>query len=176
MSNQRNNDQPTPAETLLDELAIRSAPIPVDRIAKSLGAVVRFSPLDEELSGMIYIKENIIIIGVNSLHHPNRQRFTIAHEIGHLKLHRNLITTAVHVDKDFLVPVLMRGATASLGTQKIEIEANAFAADLLMPRFLLDQSLSGKIFDIDDDKPLEELAKKFRVSKKMVEYRIANLS
>ena len=96
-----NADSTTRVQSLLTRFAIRAAPVPVDRIAKGLGAQLRFSPLDEELSGMIYISATTPIIGVNSLHHPNRQRFTIAHEIGHLELHRSLITGKVHVDKTF---------------------------------------------------------------------------
>ena len=53
-----------------------------------------------------------------------------------------------------------------------EIEANQFAAELLMPRAMIDQVMAGKQFDIDDDRPIEELAKKFRVSKQALEYRI----
>src|SRR5262249_28406968 len=66
------------ARDLLERLAIHSLPIPVDRVAKTVGAHVVFSPLDDELSGMVFVKGNQIIIGVNSLHHPNRQRFTIS--------------------------------------------------------------------------------------------------
>jgi Zn-dependent peptidase ImmA (M78 family) len=161
------------AEELLKKLGIHSNPTPVEKIAKSLGAVVRFSPLDEELSGMIYIKDDVPIIGVNSLHPPNRQRFTIAHEIGHLELHKTFLTASVHVDKKF--PIMMRGVVAAQGTDKKEIEANAFAAHLLIPETLLIQLMEGKTFDIDDDKPLEELAKKFRVSRQMLEFRIGKL-
>jgi Zn-dependent peptidase ImmA (M78 family) len=161
------------AEKVALTFGVKSAPVPVDRIAKSLGAILRFSPLDEELSGMIHIKDNVPIIGVNSLHHPHRQRFTIAHEIGHLTLHRHLITTSVHVDKGF--PVLMRGVTSALGTDPVEIAANAFASQLLIPQFLLDQVKVREPVDIDDDSPMEELAKKFRVSRKMVEFRLAAL-
>jgi Zn-dependent peptidase ImmA (M78 family) len=173
MPDHRNTNPQAKAESLLARLGIHSAPVPVDKIAKSLGALLRYSPLDEELSGMICIKDGVPIIGVNSLHHPNRQRFTIAHEIGHLELHREILTNSVHVDKEF--PVMMRGVTASQGTDRNEIDANMFAAHLLIPKVLLDQLMAGKTFDIDDDKPLEELAKRFRVSKKMMEYRIANL-
>jgi Zn-dependent peptidase ImmA (M78 family) len=135
-----------------------------------LTAQVRFSPLDDELSGMIYIKDGVPIIGVNSLHHPHRQRFTIAHELGHLQLHRDMIESEVHVDKDF--PVLLRDQNSASGTEKVEIQANDFAAELLMPEALIQQALAGKRFDIDDDAPIEELAKKFRVSKQALEYRI----
>jgi Zn-dependent peptidase ImmA (M78 family) len=135
-----------------------------------MGAQVRYSPFDDDLSGMIYIKDGIPIIGVNSLHHPHRQRFTIAHELGHLELHREMITSKVHVDKDF--PVLMRDPKSARGTEKVEIEANQFAAELLMPEALIKQALESEPFDIDDDSPIEELAKKFRVSRQALEYRI----
>src|SRR5438093_13625316 len=120
------------ADAILDRLAIKSPPAPLEKIAKALGAQVRFAPFDDELSGMIYIKAGLPIIGVNALHHPNRQRFTVAHELGHLELHRYMITTAVHVDKEF--PALMRDSNSATGMERIEIEANQFAAALLMPR------------------------------------------
>ena len=169
----RNVNPQKRAEELLKRLGIHSNPTPVEKIAKSLGAVVRFSPLDEELCGMIYIKDDVPIIGINSLHHPNRQRFTIAHEIGHLELHKTFLTASVHVDKKF--PIMMRGVVAAQGTDRKEIEANTFAAHLLIPETLLAQLMEGKTFDIDDDKPLEELAKKFRVSRQMLEFRIGKL-
>jgi Zn-dependent peptidase ImmA (M78 family) len=169
------NDSPSAqAQQVLAELGIKSPPTPLEKIAKARGAVIRYAPLDDELSGMIYIKDGIPIIGVNSLHHPNRQRFTIAHELGHLELHRARISNEVHVDKKFTgeLPRLMRDATSAAGTEDIEIQANQFAAELLMPRAFIDQALAGKQFDIEDDGPIEELAKKFRVSKQALEYKI----
>ena len=105
-------------------LKITQPPVPVERIARYLGAHVQFSPFDGEISGMIYIKDGIAIIGVNALHPPNRQRFTIGHECGHLVLHRHLITQEVHVDKKFAV--LRRDDTSATGTERVEIEANRF--------------------------------------------------
>ena len=179
MANKRNAD-PAAArvQEILTQFGVRTPPVPVDKIAKGLGAQLRFSPLDKELAGMIYISENTPIIGVNSLQHPNRQRFTIAHEIAHLELHRHLISGKVHVDKDFPVQFagLNRDTKSSLGTEGIEIQANRFAAELLMPTALLLQALAGKPFDIDDEGPLEELARKFRVSRQALEFRIQNLT
>jgi Zn-dependent peptidase ImmA (M78 family) len=172
MPNPRTDDPFVRAEQILARLGIQAAPTPVEKIAKALGAHVRFSPFDEELSGMIYIKDGVPIIGINSLHHPNRQRYTIAHELGHLELHRKLITSEVHVDKNF--PVLMRDPKSASGTELLEIQANQFAAELLMPRKLIEQALDKKEFDIDDDGPIDDLAKKFRVSKQALEYRIRN--
>lgn len=159
---------------LLDEHEVTEPPVPVEEIAVALGAKVRYSPFDDELSGMIYIKGSNPIIGVNSLHPPNRKRFTIAHEIAHLILHSKQIADYVHVDKRF--PVLMRDASSATGTQQMEMEANHFAAELLMPSFLLLPSLKRHILDIDDEKPLEKLSRKFRVSKQALEYRISNLN
>ena len=157
---------------LLDRLGIKSPPTPLEKIAKSLGAQVRFSPFDKELSGMIYVKEGVPIIGVNSLHHPNRQRFTLAHELGHLQLHREMITSNIHVDKNF--PALTRDQNSATEAERIEIEANQFASELLMPSTFINDILRGQQFDIDDDGPLEALAKRFRVSRQALEYRIRN--
>src|SRR5262245_42961863 len=129
----RKPQRPTPeerAKKLLDDVGIATFPVPVERIAKHLGAQVRYSPLDAELSGMVLVQDGLPIIGVNSLHSLNRQRFTIAHEIAHLCLHRDHITNAVHVDKDFRVSVLKRDGASAAGTEKLEIEANQFAAAL----------------------------------------------
>lgn len=170
MTNKQKHDPRKLALELLEKQGIQTAPIPVEKLAKALGAKIRFSPLDEELSGMIFIKDGVPIIGVNSMHHPNRQRFTIAHELGHLMMHRDHLTSEVHVDKQFRV--LMRDSVASTGTELIEIEANKFAAELLLPSFLIDELLTTGAFDIDDEAPLDALAKKFRVSKQTLEFRI----
>jgi len=160
------------AEKVLADYNIQAAPVPVDRIAKQMGAQLRFSPLDQELSGMIFIKDGVPIIGVNSLHHPNRQRFTIAHEIGHLVLHRQALISAVHVDKDFK---LFRGPKTAEISEPMEVAANYFGSALLVPKAFIDPFLDELHVDMDDEKPLEELAQKFRVSKQVLTYRIQNL-
>ncbi len=124
---------------------------------------------------MVFVKDGVPIIGVNSLHHPNRQRFTVAHEIAHLYLHQGHIANNVHVDKGFPVSVLRRDGISAEGTERLEIEANQFAAALLMPRNVLAQLMAKDRTDIEDEPPLEEWAKKFRVSKATLEFRIRNL-
>lgn len=163
------------ASKLLANLGIEEIPVPVEKIAKSLGARVRFSPLDDELSGFVFIKDGVPIIGVNSLHHPNRQRFTIAHEIAHLHLHPNYITSEVHVDKKFAEPVLKRDASSATGNEKLEVEANQFAAALLMPAEVLNELLEASPIDIEDESSLNEWSKEFNVSKAALQYRIRNL-
>ena len=157
---------------ILDENQVTAPPVPVERIARGL-AHLRFSPLDNELSGMAFVKDGTAIIGINSLHHPNRQRFTMAHEFGHLVLHREQVTREVHVDKAF--PMLMRDAVSAASVDPMEIEANLFAAELLMPEFLLAGELGGATFDIDDDAAVTDLARRFRVSLSAMQFRLGNL-
>lgn len=163
----------TEARRILTELGIIRPPVSVERVARHLGAHLRFSPLDGEISGMIYIRDGVPIIGVNSLHHPNRQRFTIAHECGHLVLHRNLITQQVHVDKTF--PVLRRDDVSATGTEKTEIQANQFAAELTMPHAFLLAELGNSVIDIDDSVLIERLARQFKMSTDAMKIRVINL-
>jgi Zn-dependent peptidase ImmA (M78 family) len=98
------------------------------------------------------------VIGVNASHPSARRRFTIAHELGHVLL---LAHDDLHVDGK----LMLRDATSSQGNDRREIEANAFAAELLMPVEMLRHEivLRGGI-DLDDDRDVGGLARIFGVS------------
>src|SRR5947199_10768003 len=83
---------------LLESHHVKKPPVPVDAIAQRMGAAVIKKHSDSEISGFILrdSAKNEVIIGVNESHHPNRQRFTVAHELGHLLLHRG---EELHIDK-----------------------------------------------------------------------------
>ena len=159
------------ARSLLEEHTIETIPVPVERIAKSLGIRVEYAPLDDELSGLAHIRDDVPIIGVNALHAPNRRRFTLAHELAHIVLHRDELEHAVHVDRGSL----RRDALAAEGVDPIEIEANAFAAELLMPERLLISELKRQPVDLEDDAAVAALAKRFRVSDAAMRYRLNSL-
>jgi Zn-dependent peptidase ImmA (M78 family) len=156
------------ARRLFEQHRVKSAPVPIERIAKALGVRVQYSPLDGELSGMAYIKDGVPIVGINALHHPNRQRFTLAHELGHICLHRPQLENQVHVDKGSL----RRDAITATGEDALEIEANAFASELLMPDELLQAALEGQTIDLEDDAMISALAKRFRVSEAAMRFRL----
>ena len=86
---------------------------------------------------MSFIKNGQPMIGVNALHAlDTSERFTLAHELGHVILHRPrcwkpAASTSTRAS-------LRRDNLASEGTDDREIEANNFAAELLMPEPLLD--------------------------------------
>ncbi|AYG94499.1 ImmA/IrrE family metallo-endopeptidase [Brevundimonas naejangsanensis] len=158
------------ARDILTDAGVRAAPVPVEKIIRARGIVVQHAPLADDLSGMAYIREGIGIVGVNALHHPNRQRFTLAHEFAHHELHADILKAEVHVDRGFRV--LKRDQLASEGVDWREIEANAFAAELLMPQFLLDTMMDVGGFDLEDDERVEALARRFRVSASALRFRL----
>jgi Zn-dependent peptidase ImmA (M78 family) len=156
-------------ERLLNNSDVSKAPVPVRRIARDLNIDVRFSPTREDVSGALVVKGGAAFIAVNDTHHENRQRFTIAHEIGHFCLHNP--KEGVHFDEDFRV--YGRNSKSSLASNPQEIEANQFAAELLMPeQFLMVDfsAMKGALEDI-----VVRLAKKYKVSPQAMEYRLANL-
>ena len=154
-------------ETLLKQSRISKPPVPVQKIAENLGLDVRYAPFEGDLSGALVRGDGEAYIGVNSLHHPNRQRFSIAHELGHYMLHKGM---KVHVDKDFHVN--WRDDDSSKAINRDEIEANRFAAELLMPtRFL--------VRDIEELKSVNQeiahtLAKRYKVSSQAMRIRLGN--
>jgi Zn-dependent peptidase ImmA (M78 family) len=153
---------------LLDQFRVRRPPVPVKRIAKKLGLELAAVPADDEISGAIIRKGIRVVIAVNTSHHPNRQRFTVAHELGHFFFHHGL---EEHVDQNFRIA--WRNADSSKAIDWAEIEANRFAAELLMPREFL-------IRDLDAQQKIEKrtvalLASRYRVSPEAMKFRLTNL-
>jgi len=158
---------------LLREHHVGSAPVPVAEIAKSLGAEVHFEPAAGDLSGFLYRdrKRKRAVIGVNADHHPNRQNFTAAHELGHFLLHD---FDAVHVDRQF--KVWLRSEASSQGTDLEEQEANLFAAEFLMPAtFLKRDVVRIGAFDMLDEEVIVRLAEKYGVSAQAMTFRLTYL-
>jgi Zn-dependent peptidase ImmA (M78 family) len=156
------------ARALIAECQIVTTPVPVERIARRLGVKVKYAPLDGDISGMAYIADDVSIIGVNSLQASSRQRFTLAHELGHIRLHVDLLREGVHLDHG----TLRRDWLSSQGTDPREIEANAFASELLMPEPLMLAALDGRTVDLEDDNAIDVLARRFRVSSSAMRYRL----
>lgn len=156
------------ARSLLARSGVKTLPIPVESIARQLGIAVQFIPLGDEMSGMAFIKDGASVIVANAIHHPNRRRFTIAHELAHHVLHSDYLMQNVHVD----TAVLQRNQRSSTGTDVKEVEANAFAAELLMPQSFLRKF--GKI-DANDDLKIAEVARQFRVSVSAMAVRLETL-
>lgn len=107
-------------------------PIQIGLIAKELGLVVKSSTLQAGISGEIREENDKFVIRVNRHDSKSRQRFTIAHEIGHYLLHRDRIGDGIVDD------ILYRSSLSNA----LEAQANRIAADILMPIKLINESLS----------------------------------
>lgn len=168
------------ARAILEEHELDELPVKVAEVAKRLGAEVRKKPSPDGISGMLWRQDGKPVIAVDSRDHRHRQRFTIAHEIGHLVLHAD----EVHVDRGYRSEALRQGPSgvyrrsprSSEGSDPMEIEANRFAASLLMPAHQLDRSLEleGAIDPIRST-TVRELAKAYQVSEQAMVFRLMNL-
>jgi len=163
----------TPEEraiALLSRYKIKGPPVDVAEIALEEGARVVFQDLEAKVSGVLVQKDKTATIGINALHHPNRQRFSIAHELGHYLMHAD--RPAVFVDE---VLVHFRADPPDTADYR-EVEANSFAAALLMPSAWLKQDLAEKNIDaLFGDRPLEQLARRYEVSTLALSIRMVNL-
>lgn len=159
------------ATQILDENKIDKLPIPINEIAFKRGLAVKSYDLGENVSGVLVINDGTGFIGYNPNESKVRQRFTIAHELGHYELHNN--ESVLFVDKQFKVE--FRNQNSASGEVIYEREANAFAASILMPEKILINEIKNHHFELSDDDNLQELAKLFNVSVSAMTFRLMNL-
>lgn len=108
-------------------LNVKTTPFDVDIFIGKIGLGLNRCVMSDDISGKLQKEESgKWIIYVNSLHHPKRQRFTLAHELGHYFLHRDRAI-------EFVDKALYRSSQMS----SMEYEANNFAGALLMPKNLI---------------------------------------
>jgi Zn-dependent peptidase ImmA (M78 family) len=155
---------------ILERANVVAPPVPVEKIAKMLGARIQQANFNNQVSGILVRKGDDVVIGVASEQSKNRQRFTIAHELGHLILHEG---EEVHVDREFRVK--LRSRVSSEAVDVDEIEANAFAAGLLMPETLLRKDVKNFDVDFEDASQVDSLAKRYNVSSQAMTFRLLNL-
>ena len=161
------------ARELLERGGIVAPPVPVQDLAAMVGAAIVRKPFEgERMSGMLQrLPGGKAVIGVNSSESATRRRFTIAHELGHLVLHTE---NDLHVDEHFAIA--FRDEVSSKAVDPREIEANQFAAELLMPESMLRRDLEnvgveGRLDEVD----IEQLARRYRVSIQAITIRLSRL-
>lgn len=138
-------------------------PTDIDKVAQSLGLSVIYMEIPS--SGMLIRRDSIEAIVVRASDSPARQRFTIAHECGHAELHPRQPAYDHRRDE-----------RSALGSDKEEVEANAYAAHLLMPELELRSRLNGPLDPHWDAARIEELAETFGVSAVAMTTRLGTLS
>ncbi|MGE7206349.1 ImmA/IrrE family metallo-endopeptidase [Sphingomonas sp. NPDC019816] len=149
-----------PAERLLHDLGITEpGEIDVEVIACAVGAAVRYRRLDVGDARIVGLGERAIIT-VDCRASRVRQRFSVAHELGHWHHHRGqqLICHGAADQQD--------------GAAGCEREADGYAADLLMPRFMLEPLVAGVPMSFD---LVYQVAAKFGVSTIAAALRLADV-
>ncbi|WP_276754122.1 ImmA/IrrE family metallo-endopeptidase [Pseudoalteromonas marina] len=147
--------------SLAKSKGLETEPLNVSELASLLGIIVRYEPMQNDDSGSLKKerKTGIWIMTINSLHHPHRQRFTIAHEIAHRI--RHAANSDTFEDKTFF-----RNGDSNW----MEAEANKFAAALLMPETCF------SFFIENNSSKVEDIAKHFQVSSTAVRIRAKELN
>lgn len=124
------------------------------RLAENLGAVVTtFQGISKEIDALSVAVERPFIVRNSAKESACRQRFDIAHELGHLVMHEGIVT----------------------GDRVTENQANRFASALLLPR-----SMMAKLFPRPngtrlDWRGMKEFKLTWKVSKAAILYRAKQL-
>lgn len=119
---------------------------------------LEYVQMEPATSGSLLYENGAWVIRVNKNHNTRRQRFTIAHEIGHYIMHRNKL-------QSFTDEIFFRAGNKG----DIENRANDFASKLLMPEEDVRNAIAEGIRNIG------LLAERFEVSSQAMKIRIQDL-
>ncbi|WP_236718563.1 ImmA/IrrE family metallo-endopeptidase [Actinoplanes sp. TFC3] len=151
------------AEALLAIAGINDTPVPVVELATGCG--IRVLPWSfDNVDGLVVDLDNGPTIAYNRSQPHTRQRFTIAHELGHHLLRH---TDRFYVDFGNELAPLAAGDHPGYDW-RAERSANEFAANILMPSPMIRQSF-GQTPDV------RALAKRFDVSSAAMSIRLTAL-
>ncbi|WP_336969237.1 ImmA/IrrE family metallo-endopeptidase [Brevundimonas aurantiaca] len=145
---------------------MNEVPVRVGALAEELGLRVFRSVLPPNVSGMIKPSDDeqgVYDIRINKFESPERQRFTLAHEIAHFLLHKTDIRAGV-IDN-----IMYRSQL----TSRKEAEANRMAADIVMPSAAVSAALKRAGGVVNDD-TVDRLAAQFRVSVPAMKIRLGS--
>ncbi|MBD3317670.1 MAG: ImmA/IrrE family metallo-endopeptidase [Chitinivibrionales bacterium] len=160
------------AQIPIRNLGVEKWPVNIEEIADKLNADVAKADLPDETSGVLEkVHDGRSMIIVNKSHAPVRQRFTIAHELGHLVFSDR---SGLYVDKE----IFFRNGRSQDAVDEAEIVANTFAAELLMPTPFIKKALNkfirnGRI-DVAED-VIGKMALEFDVSSIAMSIKLQNL-
>jgi Zn-dependent peptidase ImmA (M78 family) len=148
------------------------APFPYENVlATHKDLEIHYADLeDDNVSGVTLFEKGRYTILINSAKPDTRQHFTLGHELGHYFLHKDYLQSEKGVvDQDaWLDGPNMLFRADDIEKTRIEIEANNFAAGLLMPEDLVRRAWQafGSI---------QECARIFRVSVVAMSIRLTRL-
>jgi Zn-dependent peptidase ImmA (M78 family) len=110
------------ATMLLDSVGVQDLPVSLTELCAKLNIEIQYDELEALDGYFIRCPEGKVLIVVNDRVSLKRQRFSVAHEIGHAELRHGIL--------GFSGGKVYRA-------KRLEFEANCFARELLMPKALL---------------------------------------
>jgi predicted transcriptional regulator len=122
-------------------------------LVRSWGHNIEVVGIEEHSESLVISPDGILNIFLPEHTPPARDRFTVAHEIGHFILHHENNGEEARYNRS--------------GTDPAEVEANWFAAAFLMPK--------AEFLAAFHDQPLHMVARQFRVSVSAAEVRARSL-
>lgn len=161
-------------ESPMDKIApyLDSVPVNIEGIIRTLGlSLEKNKELPPKISGHIkLLPSGGYEIASAKADHYFRQRFTMAHELGHFILHENLLGNGT--DDDTKYRSTEKGDLYNTAIELVhEKQANSFAASILMPEELVRKLVEG----VEERPALKQLAITFQVSPSAMRWRINNL-
>ncbi|MCE9574533.1 MAG: ImmA/IrrE family metallo-endopeptidase [Deltaproteobacteria bacterium] len=133
--------------------------IDLEQIARRHGATVVVGPLEGATARLIRVGTGAVIRVSDRVTHPGARRFSIAHELGHLVLGHVLPRPDAGVADWAIGAAHLR--QRGRGEVDPEVEANAFAAELLIPEALARRRCEVSPVDLT---PARGIAREFRTS------------
>jgi Zn-dependent peptidase ImmA (M78 family) len=169
----------TCAADIVRRAAAFDVPVDLAKVADALDVTVHFDTLEDKVSGVLIVRSDERHALINATHHSNRQRFSLAHELGHLVLHESK-GDRLFVDTTMRVYQRPGAATDAAYHQPEsttkpfeEREANRFASALLMPGELIEREAQS--LDLSDENDIAHLARLFLVSDQAMSIRLQQL-
>jgi len=160
------------ANELLTSHEMFSPRVPIFDLMDKIDIQWAHQQLPNYISGASMIDKGTKVVTINSGHSENRQRFTAAHEIGHILLHN----AALNLNEGTTAP-LFRNEASSQGFDINEVEANHFAACLLMPKALIEQEIEKLcVKPFITESTVTSLASTFGVSEVAMSIRLSKLN
>ena len=147
------------------------SPFPFENVLKHHEDLkIYYTVLEDDVSGAILFKDDEYSILINTNKPVVRQNFTIGHELGHYFMHRDDLQrqSAIIDGDDSLDGQKILYRRDDEGSKRLEIEANNFAASLLMPADLVRRAWQAT-------QSVEECARIFSVSVVAMSVRLTKL-
>lgn len=147
---------------LIDQYTAEPVPIQIEHLIEDLGIELdKKADLPDDIAGEIScLGNNKYKISVNKNDHYFRKRFTMAHELAHFLFHRSLLGDGVIKDSR------LYRSTNPVITPHHEVQANKFAAELLMPLKHVRKDYK------EMNKDIQKVAAKWQVSPQAMEIRL----